>query len=84
MFDGTGMGRITCELEDLILFSSLLCFCQVLVSRDEFSRSLAYLVCTAKSAVVGFWFFSVFGKSITYLFSVPPGGSIPVPGYHIN
>lgn len=26
---------------------------------------------------VDFWDFSVFGKSITYLFSVPPGRSIP-------
>jgi hypothetical protein len=36
-----------------------------------------YLVCTAKPAFVGFWDFSVFGKSITYLFSVPLGRSIP-------
>jgi hypothetical protein len=36
-----------------------------------------YLVCTAKPAFLGFWDFSVFGKSITYLFSAPLGGSIP-------
>jgi hypothetical protein len=41
------------------------------------SRFFVYLVCTAKSAFVGLWVFSVFGKSITYLFSAPPGGSIP-------
>jgi hypothetical protein len=43
----------------------------------EWQRFFVYLLCTAKPAFVGFWDFSVFGKSITYLFSVPLGRSIP-------
>jgi len=40
-------------------------------------RFFVYLVCTAKPAFVDCWDFSVFGKSITYLFSVLLGRSIP-------
>ena len=36
-----------------------------------------YLLCTAKPAFVGFWFFSIFVESTTYLFSAPLGRSIP-------
>jgi len=43
----------------------------------EWQRFFVYFLCTAKPAFVGFWDFSVFGKSITYLFSVPLGRSIP-------
>ena len=43
----------------------------------EWQRFFVYLLCTAKPAFVGFWDFSVFGKSITYLFLVPLGRSIP-------